>query len=511
MSDYSLSTPGQEQIQIDSTIIDLQTIDTSLYSDKYKFWQEIDVSDADFRPVVIGDVNKNGRAEIYGYTKSFEMPQGQPISIFELDTAGFFKKVYQYPDTMWFAQTIFDVEKNGNQELLMYGNASNGYVEGFAFRPPSSGKLPTAFAYWYSREFGHAQINHPMLGDFDKDGKTDVVYNSSPSVLSLFIDEFNPITNSFDSVYKWDVNKYIDGHSTGDFDMDGKTDIVLGSSDGDVYVVEAQGPGLYQKVWQSTVATHNAYLHFSTNDIDGNGKPEFWVGGDAYYNGVGITRFTCFETNGDNSYVPVARIDLVGVFSFFAGNCFAEDIDKDGKEELFICIDQNVLILKFVGSPNHHKYEIFYFTRNELQDQNCVYSGATLFDAENQGKDDLFITLAQVNNVGRKDFTYSYKPTFSTGVKTISNSSPSEFRLYQNYPNPFNPTTTISFTLPSRTFVSLKIFDMLGKEVSTIVSAELQAGSYSQQWHPERISSGIYFYKLQAGAYSNTKKLLLLK
>ena len=138
--------------------------------------------------------------------------------------------------------------------------------------------------------------------------------------------------------------------------------------------------GTYQKVWQSTIPTYNAYLHFSTHDIDGNGKPEFWVGGDAYYNGVGVTRFTCFETDGVNSYAPVAQIDLVGVFSFFAGNCFAKDIDNDGKEEIFICIDQNVIMLKFVGTPNHPAYEVFYVKQNELADSNSVYFGATLYE-----------------------------------------------------------------------------------------------------------------------------------
>lgn len=85
------------------------------------------------------------------------------------------------------------------------------------------------------------------------------------------------------------------------------------------------------------------------------------------------------------------------------------------------------------------------------------------------------------------------------------------FDLYQNYPNPFNPTTTISFSLPSRLIVSLKIFDLLGREVSTIVSEELQAGSYTRQWGAANMASGLYFYRLQAGTYTETKKLLLLK
>jgi bilirubin oxidase len=88
---------------------------------------------------------------------------------------------------------------------------------------------------------------------------------------------------------------------------------------------------------------------------------------------------------------------------------------------------------------------------------------------------------------------------------------PGRFSLGQNFPNPFNPTTTISFALPSRSFVSLKVFDLLGREVATIVSEEMSAGSYSKQWNAVDISSGIYFYRLQAGSFIEMKKLVLLR
>lgn len=87
----------------------------------------------------------------------------------------------------------------------------------------------------------------------------------------------------------------------------------------------------------------------------------------------------------------------------------------------------------------------------------------------------------------------------------------SKFSLCHNYPNPFNPATTISFTLPSRSFVSLKVFDGLGREVATIVSGEMSAGSYSKQWDASGLPSGVYFYRLQAGSFTETKKLILLR
>jgi len=83
--------------------------------------------------------------------------------------------------------------------------------------------------------------------------------------------------------------------------------------------------------------------------------------------------------------------------------------------------------------------------------------------------------------------------------------------LSQNYPNPFNPTTTISFSLPTKSFVSLKVFDILGRDVATIFSGELPAGTCTRQWNAANMASGVYYYRLQAGSYSETKKLVLLK
>ena len=85
------------------------------------------------------------------------------------------------------------------------------------------------------------------------------------------------------------------------------------------------------------------------------------------------------------------------------------------------------------------------------------------------------------------------------------------FTLQQNYPNPFNPTTIIGYSIPKASFVTLKVYDILGREIATLVNAEKSFGNYNVDFNGNGLSSGIYFYKIQAGDYSVIKKMVLIK
>lgn len=97
------------------------------------------------------------------------------------------------------------------------------------------------------------------------------------------------------------------------------------------------------------------------------------------------------------------------------------------------------------------------------------------------------------------------------GIQTVSNIIPDKYRVSQNYPNPFNPFTHIIFDLPVRSETSLIVYDQLGREVEILVNEELAPGSYKFDWDASNYPSGIYFYRLQAGEYTETKKLVLIK
>ena len=110
--------------------------------------------------------------------------------------------------------------------------------------------------------------------------------------------------------------------------------------------------------------------------------------------------------------------------------------------------------------------------------------------------------------VGQTVYKYTREPI---GIQNISNEVPQQFALHQNYPNPFNPVTKIKFEIPSESFVTIKIYNALGKEISTLAEENLQSGTYSINWDAANFPSGIYIYKLTANDISVSKKMILIK
>jgi len=109
-----------------------------------------------------------------------------------------------------------------------------------------------------------------------------------------------------------------------------------------------------------------------------------------------------------------------------------------------------------------------------------------------------------------KQIDYNGQYEYSNEIE-VELSSPEKFSLEQNYPNPFNPSTIIRYAIGSKQFVQLKLFDVLGKEIITLVDEEKSAGTYEVEFYAKGLSSGIYFYKIQSGSFADIKKMILLR
>ena len=127
-----------------------------------------------------------------------------------------------------------------------------------------------------------------------------------------------------------------------------------------------------------------------------------------------------------------------------------------------------------------------------------------------------FWRVNATNSLGTSDWSVIWKFTIrETGISVISSEIPSEYMLFNNFPNPFNPSTSIRYSIPYRppgnTFVTLKIYDVTGKEVAMLVNQNQKPGTYEVTFGANSVSSGIYFYQIQAGSFMQTKKMVLIK
>ena len=106
---------------------------------------------------------------------------------------------------------------------------------------------------------------------------------------------------------------------------------------------------------------------------------------------------------------------------------------------------------------------------------------------------------------------FDYAVTIPTEIKKCDENVLEVFALRQNYPNPFNPSTTIEFALPKSAFVTLKVHNLLGEEVATLISGKREAGLHQLNWDARGLVSGVYLYRLEAGNYVQSRKLILMR
>jgi hypothetical protein len=106
---------------------------------------------------------------------------------------------------------------------------------------------------------------------------------------------------------------------------------------------------------------------------------------------------------------------------------------------------------------------------------------------------------------------WRFNITSPTAIGINGNNIPKEFKLYQNFPNPFNPSTFISFDIPKESYITLKVYDLQGREVKIIIDGLQKAGSFKAEFNASELASGIYFYKLSSDNISFTRKMILVK
>jgi hypothetical protein len=236
-------------------------------------------------------------------------------------------------------------------------------------------------------------------------------------------------------------------------------------------------------------------MYYQTfGDVDGDGKREFFVGAT-----MGSGNWTVmYETDGDNHYTPRVVLHLLSGGSLDDPTYFTEDINGDGRPELMILSGGNLYIFR---SNADDSYYLWYLRRG------LASFSMNVHDMNGDGIKDILVT--NIRNSSWVSDIYTGSPLVSVGPEPPG--LPEQVELLQNYPNPFNPSTRIGYRLHGREFVQLKVFDVLGREVATLVNETKGPGSHEATWNAASVASGVYLYRLQTATTSISKKMLLVR
>jgi len=176
----------------------------------------------------------------------------------------------------------------------------------------------------------------------------------------------------------------------------------------------------------------------------------------------------------------------------------------------------------FSGATNHIAYykiidtSTIYFYGNSTKLKTLEITDSSLVDQLQYWSDDYGL-LSVTDWEGASGYLLGcvidgkvYGDTIFTGIIKIDNTIPKNYYLSQNYPNPFNPTTKIDFNIPKSSYVTIKVYDILGREITTLINKELKPGRYTVDFNGNNLSSGVYIYVLKVNDFSEAKKMILL-
>ncbi|MBS4029130.1 MAG: VCBS repeat-containing protein [Ignavibacteriales bacterium] len=322
--------------------------------------------------------------------------------------------------------------------------------------------------------------------DLESDGDFDIVTaNRAGNNISI-------LKNNGDGTFAPANNIEANGNgetacAVGDANNDGVLDVFVGAiASSEMILLLGDGNG--NLVYSAKINAGGSPWKIASGDVDGDGFADV-VSANSNNGTVAVIR-----SNGTGGLHP-ATTNTVGNFPLSVS---LGDIDGDG--------DLDLVTSNYGGGTwsvcvnNGSGMFTTAVTLNASQAGSC----ATLHDRDNDGD----LDMTGIDEEDDLIFIFDNNPT--VGVKENSLSSVS-FSLSQNYPNPFNPATKLSFVLGHSSFVTLKIYNIQGNEVAKVVNENLPSGTYEREWNATNFPSGMYFYRLTSGQFSETRKLLLLR
>ncbi len=464
-------------------------VDTSQWTGWYDYWTYVLVSNGDLRvPTQAYDFDGNGFPEIYGVFGGVGFPAESRV--FEVYNDGSSLQTHIYP-VAGLSTRVLDVDGNGLPDLVFN---TGQFIR--VYEQPSSGSLPTQLKCTFNKYNGLAgYLSIEPLADMDGDSVMDFVHRGADTTISqhylVCVSEYDSLLQNFQRT--WCSETIGDGFDVGDYDGDGRMEFVESGLFGPLRVVENTGDNTYVTTFRDTLPLVNMFYQTS-GDVDNDGKREFFVGAT-----MGNGNWTVmYEADSNNHYSPRVILHLVSGGSLDDPTYFCRDINDDGQLELVILSGGWLYVFK---SDVDDFYYISYLKK---------------------GPSSFTVNFHDMNEDGIQDILWSsiresrwateiFKGSPAVGVDPDPPTLPQKVELFQNYPNPFNPSTRIEYSLPQREHVTLQVFDLLGREVVTLVDEIRGAGTHSVTWKGTGLASGMYLYQLRTSTSVLTRKMILLR
>jgi len=403
---------------------------------------------------------------------------------------------------------IYDINNDGLNDFFIGVLIGSKTIDNFVYyrntgplNNPSFTRITENFIL--SADVG--SYSYPALADIDNDGDKDLFVGCDKSV-AFFRNTGTATQPSFELVtdsLPLAISNFNYSVSIGDLDGDGKKDLVLG------YYITARLKFFKNTgTLQDPVFTLQASQLDTMNlvqlsapclaDLDNDGDLDLLAGNSSgkltYYRNTGTPAAFNFQFI-SNNYMNVS-----------VGNDAAPSLgDLDGDGDLDLLVGNRIGQIHFYRNTGTVSVPNFIFVTSNYAGINAFQNSVpAIVDINNDTDFDLF-----VGNV--KGGLYYYENWDVFGIQQIGNEIPNGYKLWQNYPNPFNPTTNIKYQIIKNSHVKLNVYNVQGKEITTLVNEEQSYGTYQVDWDASNFPSGVYYYRLKAGNFSEVKKMVLLK
>jgi hypothetical protein len=325
-----------------------------------------------------------------------------------------------------------------------------------------------------------------ILGDIDGDDDLDALVDNYMHMNRVWINDGNGnFTDSGQSLGSDETGSM----ALGDIDSDDDLDVIVMQYDSFDRVWFNDGNGSFTS--GQYLDSLDGWGKLDIGDLDGDNDLDLFITNSEHGNRVWLNNGTGIFNPSGQFFGDSTQYIMLG--------------DLDGDEDLD-AVTTNVLSSNSVwinDGTGSFSYSLF-------SDDDMECTSVSLGDVDNDGYYDVLVGNGAY--YGGDGIAKLYYNEIISGINDYPiNVSNMDYKLDQNYPNPFNPATKITFQIPELSFVTLKVYDVLGNEIRSLVSEEKPPGSYEIEFNASELSSGIYFYQIKGEAYIETKKMVLIK